>query len=115
MNTTTKAEGKQKTAVKVLHIPVYDFDGLDESAKEKARDWYRNGALDFDWWNSTYEDAATIGLKITSFELDRGRHCEGEFKYFGGAEQCARLILKEHGDKCETYKTAKKMVVHHRI
>lgn len=41
-------------------IEVYKFSELDESAKEKAREWYSNGALDYDWWDSVYEDAGRI-------------------------------------------------------
>ncbi len=92
---------------RIITTPVYEFGDLDDKAKDVARDWYREGALDHDWWDSTYEDAETIGLKITSFEIDRGRYAEGEFKFFGGAEQCAGLILQNHGEDCETYKTAK--------
>ncbi len=93
--------------VRVIETPVFNFEDLDDKAKDVARNWYREGALDHDWWDSTFEDAETIGLKITSFEIDRGRYAEGEFKFFGGAEQCAGLILQNHGDQCETYKTAK--------
>ena len=40
---------------------VYSYKELSEQAKEKARDWYRDGNLDYDWWESVYEDAKTIG------------------------------------------------------
>ncbi len=109
-DTTTTASAQPENVRKptrIITTPVYDFDDLDDKAKDKARDWYREGALDYGWWDSTYEDAETIGLRIKSFELDRGRHATGEFKYFGGAEQCAGLILENHGKDCETYKTAK--------
>lgn len=96
-----------RTPVRVIETPVYAFDDLDDDAKEVARNWWREGAFDYDWWDSIYSDAETIGLKITSFDLDRNRHATGEFKYFGGAEQCAELILENHGKDCETYKTAK--------
>lgn len=29
------------------------FNDLDDRAKERARDWYRRGALDYEWWDST--------------------------------------------------------------
>lgn len=45
---------------RIRETTVYQFDELDESAKEKARDWYREGALDYDWWDSTYEHASHI-------------------------------------------------------
>ena len=90
---------------KIIETTVYSFSELSDAAKEKAREWYRNGALDYDWWESTYEDAEQAGLKITSFDLERNRHAKGEF--ISGAENCAWLIENNHGDTCETYKTAK--------
>ena len=49
---------------------VYYFDELSGNAKEKARDWYRNGALDYDWWDSTYEDAKHV-LSLAGFTVDK--------------------------------------------
>lgn len=96
--------------MQTIQTTVFEYDELSDKAKDKARDWYRERALDYDWWDSIYEDAANIGLTIKSFDLDRSRHATGEFKYFGGAEQCASLILKEHGKDCETFKTASKFL-----
>lgn len=49
-------------------ITVYQFDELSDKAKEKAREWYRAGQLDYDWWDSVYDDAdkiaAIIGIDI---------------------------------------------------
>lgn len=39
---------------------IYTFEELSDAAKEKARDWYREGALDYEWWDSVYEDAGRI-------------------------------------------------------
>lgn len=47
-----------RTAVKTTDV--YTFSELSESAKEKARAWYREGAFDCDWWDSVYMDAANI-------------------------------------------------------
>ena len=85
-------------------VLIYQFDELSAKAKEKARDWFRQGALDYEWWESVYEDAERIGLKITSFELDRRQSITGEFT--GGAEHCAKAILREHGDTCDSFKLA---------
>jgi len=92
--------------MKTITTAVYSFEELSDSAKEKARNWYREHALDYEWWESTCEDAKNIGLKITGFDLDRNRHATGEFSVFGGATQCANLILAEHGKDCESFKTA---------
>lgn len=50
---------------------VYAFAELSESAKETARNNYREHNLDFcDWWDSVYDDAKTIGAL---FGLDIAR------------------------------------------
>lgn len=90
--------------MKTIKTKVYEFAELTDAAKEKARDWYREHALDYEWWDSTYYDAERVGLKITGFDLDRNRHATG--KFIASAEECAHKIEKEHGDECETFKTA---------
>lgn len=91
--------------MKTLKIVVYDFDELSDKAKEKARDWYREGALDYDWWDSTYEDAERIGLKITEFDLGRAAYVKASF--MASAEETAHKIETEHGETCATLQDAK--------
>lgn len=90
--------------MRVIETKVYEFAELSDEAKAVARDWYREGALDCDWWDSTYEDAAQIGLKLTSFDLDRNRHACGKFTE--EANTVADLVIKEHGESCDTHKLA---------
>ena len=85
-------------------VLIYEFDELTAKAKEKAREWFREHALEDEWWDSVYEDAARVGLDITSFDLDRGRSITGELPK--GAEHCAKAILREHGDSCDSHKLA---------
>lgn len=94
--------------MKIIETVVYEFDELSDKAKEKAREWYRDGALDYEWWESTYEDAERIGLKITGFELDR--LAEGHFMgdFMTGPLQTVEKIIEEHGPDCETTKTARR-------
>lgn len=40
---------------------VFEFSELSDSAKEKARDWYRQGECDYEWWDYVYELAKTAG------------------------------------------------------
>jgi len=89
---------------KQITTTVYQFDELSDKAKEKARDWWRNGDIDFDWADNMIEDAKMIGLEITGFDVGRGQSCDG--KFIDGARECAEAILKNHGDQCETFKTA---------
>jgi len=83
---------------------LYSFDELSEDAKEAAINNCRDYNANYDWWEFTFEDAANAGLKITSFDLDRSRHAEGE--WITSARECAQSILDEHGETCETYKTS---------
>lgn len=91
--------------MKTIETKVYEYNELSDKAKEKAMQWFSEGVFDYDWWNCTHEDANNIGLKITAFDLDRNRHAKGEF--ITSAPECAESILKEHGESCETFKTAK--------
>jgi hypothetical protein len=91
-----------------ITVKLYQFDELDEKAKERAREWARNdqgmrGQYQFEY---LIEDANTIGLDINS--LDDHRANEGEF--LGTALECARKILKNHGKTCETYNTAMRYI-----
>lgn len=84
---------------------VYQFDELNDKAKERAREWYRAGALDYEWWESVYEDAAQVGLKITGFDLAWCRQSiDGELTM--SAMESVSNILTTHGEDCDTYKLA---------
>lgn len=85
-------------------IKVYKYEELSKKAKEKSREWYLEGALDYDWWDFIYEDAERAGIKITSFDLYR-HEISGNFT--DHADLVAHKIMNDHGEDCETYKTAK--------
>lgn len=40
----------------VIETTVYTFDELDEPARERARDWYRQASADEDWHEFVFED-----------------------------------------------------------
>lgn len=52
----------------VIQTTVYHFEELSDSAKEKARDWFREGDVDQFWSESVIEDlvaiAALMGIDI---------------------------------------------------
>lgn len=83
---------------------VYEFDELSDEAKAVAVVNLASINIHDEWWESTYEDAATIGLKIEEFELDRGAYVRG--KLTEDAEAAAALIQEHHGEACETHKDA---------
>ena len=92
--------------MKTKSYNVYKFNELSEPSKQKAIENLCNMNTDYDWWDSVYDDAKTIGLKITGFDLDRGAYYSGDF--IESAKETAELIIKNHGDTCATYLDAKK-------
>ena len=90
--------------MKTIEIKLYPFDELSEDAKEKAIEQNYEANVCFEWWESVYEDAANIGLKLTGFDIDRGNYCKGDFTL--SAIEVYQNIVNSHGKDCETYKTA---------
>jgi myo-inositol catabolism protein IolC len=83
---------------------VYKFDELSAEAQDKAIDKLYDINVDYQWWDSVYDDAENVGIRISEFDLDRNRHCKGRFINY--ALDTAEAILREHGQHCESYKTA---------
>lgn len=85
-------------------ITVYKFDELSEQAQEKALEKLWDLNVDHDWWEHVCEDAQSVGIEITEFDLDhnkiRGHLTENPLEAF-------KLIRQNHGKDCETFKTAK--------
>jgi hypothetical protein len=66
-----------------LETTVFTFDELSPQAKEKAREWYREGALDYEWYDATYDDAERVA-KILGIEFDHKRGGSAPAIYFSG-------------------------------
>ena len=80
------------------------FEELSEEVQEKAIERLYDLNVDYEWWACTYDDAKQIGLVIETFDIDRGSYVRG--KWTESAEDVAKLIIKNHGKECETYKDA---------
>lgn len=86
---------------------VYKFNELSDEAKEKARSWWREHGLHYDWWDSTYEDAKTCG-KLMGVTIDNigfsGFWSQGDGAHFEGRWDASSVQpgkLKEHAPKDE--------------
>ena len=90
--------------MKKVSINIYNFSELSEQAKKVALSEFQDINTDYDWWNFTYEDAAQIGLKITSFDIMYHPTCSGELTL--SANEVAQNIINNHGESCDTYKCA---------
>ena len=82
---------------------VYKFDELDKQQRQEAIENLYDINVDHDWWDGVYDDAANVGIKITSFDIDRGSYCNGDIYCI---LDTAEKIIEEHGEHCETHKTA---------
>lgn len=94
--------------IKITETKIYTWDELTDKQKEKALSKLYDLNTDYEWWQSAYEDAEQVGIKITSFDLDRSRYAEGAFTM--SAEGVAKAIVEDHGPDCETHKTAKEFL-----
>ena len=83
---------------------VYSFNELNEEARQNAIDnlWDINEYSN--WLENVYEDAKEIGLKISSFDIGRGRCAEGEL--IGDMNNSINSILSNHGENTDTHKLA---------
>jgi len=99
------ADNNRRTIImRTVRTKVYKFEELTTEAQNKAIQSFGDINVDYDWWNSVYDDAEQIGLEIKEFNIDRGSYCKGEFIY--PAYDVANKIKENHGQTCETYKTA---------
>lgn len=52
----------------VACVEIYSFSELSEPAKERARNWYRENCLDYNWWTDIYDDTIEIA-KLLGIEI----------------------------------------------
>lgn len=96
MNNTNRA-----LKTKVIELPTWDQ--LTAEERIKVLDNHCDINTDHDWWSFTYEDAKNVGIKITTFDLDRQYiHCQ----HNNGMHEIAAKVIKDHGENCDTYKIA---------
>lgn len=98
-----------KTITKIYNL--YEFDELTDEAKDKAVEKLWDLNVDHDWWEWTLEDAKSIGLKITEFDIDH-QICNGKLLIPGF--DTANKIIENHGEKCDTFSTATQYLSDHK-
>ena len=85
--------------MRTVRTKVYKFNELSDTAKQTAIEKLYDINVDCDWFDSVYEDAKTIGCKITGFDTGRGNYCDLKSC---DAHETARLIVENHGETCDT-------------
>lgn len=88
--------------MQTMTIETYKYDELSDDAKEKAREWFSKGALDYDWWEYIYDDAKEC-LGMLGFEIDdiqfSGFWSQGDGACFTGSWSASNVHsgkLREH-------------------
>lgn len=75
---------------KIISVTVYTLDELSDTAREKARDGYSEGGLEYDWYSDIYEDFTLIcnilgvRLRTRTVTTTGGRHRESPCIWFSG-------------------------------
>jgi hypothetical protein len=96
--------------MKTKTINLYQFSELTEQAQEKAINKLYDINVDYQWYDFTEDDAHQIGLNIKEFDIERRSFVKGEFTL--SASEVAQNIFNNHGEECETYKTAQNFMNH---
>lgn len=91
--------------MKKVEIEVYTYSELDEKAKAKAREWWRECAGQDEWWDAILDDARQVGIDITKFDIYR-REIGGNFLPMFDIETSRQAVKLLHGNTCRTYKIA---------
>ena len=78
-------------------IEIYTFDELSDDAKDKAREWWLGGGLDYDWYEFIFYDFLNIceilGFDVIESNIHFSGFCSqgdgasftGSYKYSRGA------------------------------
>ncbi len=89
--------------MKAIQLKLYQFSELSEKAQKKAVADHQDFNVNYRWWDNVYEDAKTVGLRITGFDLDMACYCNAEFTE--DAIYTARHITLNHCEKTGTFLT----------
>lgn len=104
---TIQQNKKESIKVRIKEVKLYKFSELPTDIQDKViEDLCLINVEYFDWWKTTYEDADQVGLKITGFDIDIRKTIKGEF--IQSATYTANAIIANHGENCDTFKTAQK-------
>lgn len=78
-------------------VRIYQFSELSDSAKETARQWYRENGFDYQWWDCTVEDIKTALEIIGFYDLEiffSGFYSQGDGACFIGRYSYEKGALK---------------------
>jgi hypothetical protein len=85
--------------MKTITVTGYEYDELDEKAKDKARDWWREASTDDSYWSeSVIDDAKEVG-KLMGFDIEHiywsGFASQGDGACIIGSWHASNVKLRE--------------------
>lgn len=89
-----------------IKIELFSFDELSKKAKQKAVEKLFDINTMGDWWDSIYDDAKTIGIKLDGFDFTGDRVINLVGTFITSAGEVMEDIRVNHGKTCDTYKVA---------
>jgi len=99
---------------KTVEILVYQYDELDKKAQERARNWYREGAFQYDWWefDDFIEVAKRLGIEFKKTPQNgvaiyfTGFSSQGDGSCFEGGFDWSNKPLKDDGTPYASFENA---------
>lgn len=80
-----------------IEVMLYEFSELNEAAKKRAVERFREINVEYEWWDCTYDGMAESGIIIREFDMYRGTiESNIDDKY-----QTAQTIISDFGEAME--------------
>jgi hypothetical protein len=92
--------------MKTIEVKLYEFEELSTKAKENAIEKNRTMNVEWDWWDSTYENMKEIGIEINSFDIYH-RNISITIE---DSEHTAIETIKNFGEGMEIVKISKQFI-----
>lgn len=91
--------------MRVEETKLYKYSELSEDSQEKAREWFREGGFDYEWWDFCFDDAKEIG-KILGIDISNiyfsgfssqsdGACFEGSYRYNKGSVKAIKAYAPQ--------------------
>ena len=92
--------------MRTIEVKVYQFNELNEQAKEKAKEAFRKSANKY-WWKNTYQDMERMGLSMRKvFVINKiAKGC-----FVLPANEVAENILSYYLEQSNIYKIAEQFI-----
>ena len=90
-----------------IEVMLHEFRELNEAAKEKAIEHFRDFNVDYEWWSNSYDGVAECGIVINEFDTYRGTiKSDIDDKY-----ETAQTIVSDWGETSSLHVLSKQFLL----